>query len=44
MRQVLTDSQLGEDMVRKGLEQSRKFSWEKAAEQTRQVYEKVAGG
>ena len=44
MRQVLTDSQLKEDMVRKGLEQAKKFSWEKAAEQTRQVYEKVAGG
>jgi len=44
MRRVLTDSKLRDDMVRKGLEQSKKFSWEKAAEQTREVYEKLAAG
>ncbi len=41
MRQVLTDSELREDMVRKGLEQSKRFSWEKTAEQTLEVYNKV---
>jgi len=43
MRQVLTDSKLREDMIRKGLEQSKKFSWEKAARQTQEVYDKVGG-
>ena len=43
MRQVLTDDKLRDDMVRKGLEQAKKFSWEKAAEQTLEVYNKVAG-
>jgi hypothetical protein len=28
-------------MVRKGLEQSKKFSWEKAARQTMEVYQSV---
>ncbi|GAI86912.1 unnamed protein product, partial [marine sediment metagenome] len=42
MREVLTNSKLRDDMVRKGLEQSKKFSWERAAEQTQEVYEKVA--
>jgi len=31
-------------MVRRGLEQSKKFSWEKTAEQTLEVYDKVAAG
>lgn len=31
-------------MVRKGLEQSEEFSWEKTAELTLQVYNKVARG
>ncbi len=44
MRRVLSDSRLRDDMVRKGLEQSEKFSWEKAAEQTQEVYRKVAAG
>ena len=41
MRQVLTDSELSNNMIRKGLEQSKRFSWEKAAEQTLEVYKKV---
>ncbi len=41
MRQVLTDSELRDNMIRKGLEQSKRFSWEKAAEQTLEVYKKV---
>jgi len=44
MRQVLTDSELRDSMVRKGLEQSKKFSWESTAELTLQVYNKVTGG
>ncbi len=42
MRQVLTDDKLRDDMVRKGLEQAKKFSWEKAATETLEVYNKVA--
>jgi len=41
MRKVLTDSELRDNMIRKGLEQSKRFSWEKAAEQTLEVYNKV---
>ncbi len=41
MMQVLTDSELSNNMIRKGLEQSKRFSWEKAAEQTLEVYNKV---
>ena len=41
MREVLTNSQLRDYMVRKGLEQSKKFSWERAAEQTQEVYDEV---
>ena len=44
MRRVLTDDKLRDNMVRKGLEQSKKFSWEKTAELTQQVYNKVALG
>jgi len=40
----LSNSELRGDMVRKGLEQSKRFSWEKAAKQTLEVYNKVAGG
>ena len=42
MRQVLTDKELRDNMVRAGLEQSKKFSWEKTAELTMRVYKKVA--
>ncbi len=41
MRQVLTNSELSDNMIRKGLEHSKRFSWGKAAEQTLEVYEKV---
>ncbi len=43
MRQVLTDDKLRDDMIRKGLEWSRRFSWEKTSNETMQVYEKVRG-
>ena len=41
MRRVLTDNKLRDDMIRKGLEQSKKFSWEKTAEQTLEVYNQI---
>jgi len=44
MRRVLTDDKLRDNLVRKGPEQSKKFSWEKTAELTLQVYNKVAWG
>jgi len=44
MRQVLTDSELRDNMVKKGLEQAKKFSWEETARQTLEVYNRVAGG
>ena len=44
MRQVLTDSELRDDMVTKGLEQAKKFSWERTARETQEVYNKVARG
>ncbi len=42
MRQVLTNNELRDNMIRKGLEQAKKFSWEKTAKQTQEVYNKVA--
>jgi len=42
IRRVLTDSELRDKMVRKGLEQSRKFSWDKAARETMEVYQSQA--
>jgi len=41
MRRVLTDSELSNNMIRKGLAQAKRFTWEKAAEQTLEVYNKV---
>ncbi len=41
MRQVLTNDKLRGEMVRRGLEQSKKFSWKKVAEQTLEVYKEV---
>ena len=41
MRQVLTDSKLRDDMISKGLEQSKKFSWGKTAEETLKVYREL---
>ena len=44
MRRVLTDDKLRGDMVGKGLEQAKRFSWEETARKTQEVYNKVAGG
>ena len=43
MRQVLTNRELRDDMVTKGLEQAKKFSWERTARETQEVYNKVGG-
>ena len=44
MRRVLTDNQLRNEMVAKGLEQSKKFSWDRTAQQTLEVYHKYIDG
>jgi glycosyltransferase involved in cell wall biosynthesis len=41
MEGVLTNDGLREDMIKKGLEQANKFSWEKYAKETYEVYERV---
>lgn len=41
--EVLTNEGLRQDMIKKGLEQSKKFSWEKAAKETLEVYREVVG-
>ncbi len=43
IRQVLTDDKLRAELIRRGLEQSKRFSWEETARQTQEVYNKVAG-
>lgn len=40
MRRVLTDNGLRDSMVSKGLKQAEKFSWEKTAELTQQMYDR----
>ena len=44
IRQVLTNDKLRDEMVRRGLEQAKKFSWEKTARQTLEVYKKITVG
>lgn len=44
LKLVLTDSKLRDEMIEKGLVQAKKFTWEKTAEQTLEVYKKVAAG
>lgn len=41
MQEVLTNDRLRLKMVKKGLEQAKKFSWEKAAKETLRVYESM---
>ncbi|UCC53935.1 MAG: glycosyltransferase family 4 protein, partial [Anaerolineaceae bacterium] len=40
---VLTDSRLREDMIKKGYRQAQSFSWEKTAKETLQVYLQLDG-
>ncbi len=44
MRRVLTDGHLREEMVRRGIERAKGFSWDKAARATEEVYRKVGAG
>ncbi len=41
MMRVLTENDLREDMISKGLKRAKQFSWEKAAQKTLEVYRKV---
>jgi len=43
MARVLDDRALAADLCRRGVEQARRFSWERAAGQTLEVYSLVAG-
>lgn len=43
LREVWVDEDLRQSMVKKGLRQAEKFTWEKCAKQTVEVYRKVAG-
>jgi glycosyltransferase involved in cell wall biosynthesis len=42
MREVLLDEGRRQELRERGLEQAAKFSWQKTAEETLAVYEKVA--
>jgi glycosyltransferase involved in cell wall biosynthesis len=44
MRRVLSNRELRSEMITKGLQQSRKFSWDRTAQQTLEVYRKFADG
>lgn len=41
MNNVLSDEELREDMIKKGLERVKQFSWEKTAKETKKVYEGI---
>jgi len=41
MRTVLSDAGLREEMRERGLAQAARFSWERAATETRAVYDRV---
>lgn len=43
MRKVLTDECLREELIKKGLRQVKKFSWERAAEKTLGIYKQLHG-
>jgi glycosyltransferase involved in cell wall biosynthesis len=44
IRQVLTEESLRKDLVRRGLLQAQRFSWERTARQTMEVYRQVDPG
>jgi glycosyltransferase involved in cell wall biosynthesis len=44
IRQILTDEELREQLIARGHEQVRKYSWPKAAEKIRAVYQSVFNG
>ena len=41
LEMVLTDERLRQELVAKGLERARQFSWEKAAKETLNIYREV---
>jgi glycosyltransferase involved in cell wall biosynthesis len=41
---VLTDKELREELICKGLKRAKNFSWQQAAEKTLEVYHKVGKG
>ena len=43
MKKLLEDKDLRKDLVKKGHEQVKKFSWEKSAKQTLRVLEDAVG-
>ncbi len=44
IHRVLTDENLRENLIKKGLQKAKDFSWDKAAKETLTVYRKVAAG
>ena len=44
IRQILTEDVLRETLVRRGYELVRKYSWERSAEQVREIYRSVVAG
>jgi glycosyltransferase involved in cell wall biosynthesis len=43
MWRVLTEEELQQDLIQKGLKRAQKFSWREAAKKTLQVYHKIGG-
>lgn len=41
LKMVMEDEKLRQDLIKKGFKQAKKFSWEKAAKETYQVYQEV---
>ena len=41
---AMENGSLREDLIRKGPEQAKKFSWEKTANETYKIYQKIAQG
>ena len=44
VKMVIKDEKLRKQMIKKGYQQNKKFSWEKCAEETKKVYEEVLRG
>lgn len=43
LKNVMEDRKLRDELIKKGFEQAKKFSWEKTANETAQVYRRLAG-
>ena len=41
---VITNTQLRQDLIERGLKRASQFTWEKTAQKTLEVYERIAGG